>query len=348
MKHRSIAIIIALLSGASITLLLIPALLSNKQLWIIFFVSTTIIFLLVWIFNEFIIFRDYYKLDMLIRKLAEGKESGEIEHNLKMYQAQNLARDMTDYYSRKNTYLDELIKSSDLRRQFIADVSHELKSPLFSAQGYVLTLLDGADKDKNVRTKFLKKAARNLDYLDILVQDLLVLSQIESKAISMFEDHFDMVNLAKEVLEDREAKAAKAEISLKCMHEKSPLIVYGDYTRITQVLTNLVNNGINYNSPGGNVVVELQEKSEGILVSVVDTGDGIEPENHEKVFNRFFRVDKSRTVKKSTGLGLAIVKHILENHNVSIHLDSELGKGSTFSFLLPRDKKYTSASEDKF
>jgi len=348
MKHRSIAIIIALLSGASITLLLIPALLSNKQLWIIFFVSTTIIFLLVWIFNEFIIFRDYYKLDMLIRKLAEGKESGEIEHNLKMYQAQNLARDMTDYYSRKNTYLDELIKSSDLRRQFIADVSHELKSPLFSAQGYVLTLLDGADKDKNVRTKFLKKAARNLDYLDILVQDLLVLSQIESKAISMFEDHFDMVNLAKEVLEDREAKAAKAEISLKCMHEKSPLIVYGDYTRITQVLTNLVNNGINYNSPGGNVVVELQEKFEGILVSVVDTGDGIEPENHEKVFNRFFRVDKSRTVKKSTGLGLAIVKHILENHNVSIHLDSELGKGSTFSFLLPRDKKYTSASEDKF
>jgi two-component system phosphate regulon sensor histidine kinase PhoR len=348
MKHRIIAIIIALLSGASITLLLIPALLSNKQLWIIFFVSTTIIFLLVWIFNEFIIFRDYYKLDMLIRKLAEGKESGQMEPNLKMHQAQNLARDITDYYNRKNTHLDELIKSSDLRRQFIADVSHELKSPLFSAQGYVLTLLDGADKDKNVRTKFLKKAARNLDYLDILVQDLLVLSQIESKAISMFEDHFDMVNLVNEVLEDREAKATKLEITLKCVHEKAPLIVYGDYTRITQVLTNLVNNGINYNSPGGKVTVELQQKPNGILVSVVDSGDGIEPENHEKVFNRFFRVDKSRTVKKSTGLGLAIVKHILENHNVSIHLDSELGKGSTFSFLMPRDKKYTSASEDKF
>ena len=348
MKHHIIAIIIALLSGASITLLLIPALLSNKQLWIIFFVSTIIIFLLVWVFNEFIVFRDMHKLDIIIRKLAEDNEVDERLYNLKMYQSQNLARDITEYYKRKNAHLEELMKSADLRRQFIADVSHELKSPLFSAQGYVLTLLDGAAKDKEVRNKFLKKAAKNLDYLDILVQDLLVLSQIESKAISMYEDHFDMVGLAKEVLEDRESKATKAEVTLSCKNEKSPLIVYGDYTRITQVLTNLVNNGINYNNPGGHVTVELAEAKDGIQVSVVDDGVGIESINHEKVFNRFFRIDKSRTATKSTGLGLAIVKHILENHNVIIELASELGKGSTFTFLMPRDKKSTSATEEKF
>jgi len=125
MKHRIIAIIIALLSGASITLLLIPALLSNKQLWIVFFVSTTIIFALIWIFNEFIIFRDLYKLDMLIRKLAENTELPEgVTHNLKMLQSQLFAAKVTAFYKRKNKHLDELIKKSDLRRQFIADVSH--------------------------------------------------------------------------------------------------------------------------------------------------------------------------------------------------------------------------------
>ena len=349
MKHRIIAIIIALLSGASITLLLIPALLSNKQLWIVFFVSTTIIFLLVWTFNEFIVFRDIHKLDMLVRKLAESSESDEPDvANIKMRQSQKLARDIIEYYSRKNAHLHELIKSSDLRRQFIADVSHELKSPLFSAQGYVLTLLDGALKDKEVRTKFLKKAAKNLDYLDVLIQDLLTLSQIESKAIRMLADHFDIVALANEVLEERESKAAKAEISLNCKYKSAPLIVYGDYTRITQVLTNLVNNGINYNQPGGHVTIELEEKIGGVLVSVIDDGVGIKKEHHDKIFNRFFRVDKSRTVVKSTGLGLAIVKHILENHNSVIQLQSELRKGSTFSFILPRDKVYSSAAEKEF
>ena len=160
MKHRIIAIIIALLSGASITLLLIPALLSNRQLWLVFFISTSIIFFLIWVFNEFLVFRDLHKLKILIKRLAEDNELDiDAEHNLKMLQSQDLAHDITDYYNRKNQHLEELIKNSDLRRQFIADVSHELKSPLFSAQGYVHTLLDGAVLDKEVRTKFLMKAA---------------------------------------------------------------------------------------------------------------------------------------------------------------------------------------------
>jgi two-component system, OmpR family, phosphate regulon sensor histidine kinase PhoR len=339
MKHRILAIIIALLSGASITLLLIPAHLSNAQLWIAFFIATAITFILVWIFNEYIVFRDLHKLDMLIKKLAGGDEIDQAAvGSLKMHKTRQLARDILDDYRRKNIKIEELIKKADLRRQFIADVSHELKSPLFSAQGYVLTLLDGAKKDKEVRVKFLKKAAKNLSYIDALIQDLLTLSQIESMAIRMLPDYIDIVALAREVLEEQEPKAKKAGITLHCASENKAAIIYGDYTRITQVLTNLVNNGINYSNDGGRVTIDIKEKPAGILISVIDTGVGIDGAYHDKIFNRFFRVDKSRTMKKSTGLGLAIVKHILERHNSNIELVSEPGKGSIFSFLLPRDK----------
>jgi two-component system phosphate regulon sensor histidine kinase PhoR len=339
MKHRYLAFIIALLSGAIITLLLIPAHLSNKQLWILFFVTASVIFVLVWVFNEYITSRDLNKLGLLLKKLASDPPHIKIDlQNLKLRQTQELANDINNYFRSKNIIVDDLIKKSDLRRQFIADVSHELKSPLFSAQGYVHTLLDGAIKDKAVRDKFLKKAARNLDYLDILVQDLLTLSQIESQAIRMLPEHFDIVSLALEVKEDRESRATKAGVTVTCNFDEAPSIVYGDYTRITQVLTNLVNNGINYNNEGGSVSININEQEEGVLISVIDTGEGIAKEYHEKVFNRFFRIDKSRTVKKSTGLGLAIVKHILENHFTSINLVSEPGKGSTFSFKLTRDK----------
>ncbi len=346
MKHRVLAFIIALLSGAIITILLIPAELSNKQLWIVFFVVATITFLLVWVFNEFIVFRDFHKLNMLIKELTSDFEPGNTLQfkNLKMNISKLLASELEKFYDSKNVEVNQLIEKSNLRKQFIADISHELKSPLFSAQGYVLTLIDGAIKDKVVRKKFLKKAARNLDYLDILIQDLLTLSQLESEAIRMLPDHFDVVALAKEVLDERETNAAKAGVKLNCQYKNTPTIVYADFTRITQVLNNLVNNGINYNKEGGYVTIDIQEKDDGVLISVIDSGEGIDKQYHDKIFNRFFRIDKSRTVKKSTGLGLAIVKHILERHNTPIILTSEPGKGSSFSFLLSRDKTSLSVS----
>ena len=349
MKHRYLAFIIALLSGAIITLLLIPADLSNKQLWILFFITSGVTFILVWVFNEYIIFRDLHKLDLILKKLSSHPEDNKIDiQNLKMLQTQELATDINTYFTSKNSLVDELIKKSDLRKQFIADVSHELKSPLFSAQGYVLTLLDGALKDKSVRDKFLKKAARNLDYIDILVQDLLTLSQIESQSIRMLPEHFDIVSLVNEVIEDRESKASKAGVTMECKFEKAPSIVFGDYSRINQVLSNLINNGINYNYEGGKVEVIIEELNDGVLISVKDTGVGIEEEYQEKVFNRFFRIDKSRTMKNSTGLGLAIVKHILEYHFTTISLVSEHGKGSTFSFKLTRDEVSTNEQTQRF
>ena len=337
MKHSVLAIIIALLAGAIITLLLIPVQLSNQQLWIVFFVSVLVVFLVVWSFNEFLVFRDIHKLNVMVRKLRDGKVD-KTENHVKMDQLKLLEYALKRYFHEKNLQVEDLVKKTDLRKQFIADVSHELKSPLFSAQGYVHTLLDGAIKDKEVRNKFLKKSARNLDYIDVLIQDLLVLSQIESEAIRMIPDHFDLIGLAEEVIDDRESKANKSAIILNLEHDKSPMIVFADYSRIRQVLTNLVNNGINYNKAGGQVIIKLEDENKVVRVSVIDDGVGIPEKYHARIFNRFFRIDKSRTVKKSTGLGLAIVKHILERHNTAITIESKPGEGSTFSFVLTKDK----------
>jgi two-component system phosphate regulon sensor histidine kinase PhoR len=283
---------------------------------------------------------------MLLKELSNDAKQEKISQyrRLKMGKSQLIAYRLEKFCESKNLEVKQLIEKSDLRKQFIADISHELKSPLFSAQGYVLTLIDGAIKDKAVREKFLKKAARSLDYIDTLIQDLLTLSQLESDAIRMMPDHFDLVALAKEVLDERETKASKAGVTLNCEHDISPAIVYGDFIRITQVLNNLVNNGINYNMEGGRVTIKITDTEKGVLISVIDTGVGIAERYHERIFNRFFRIDKSRTVKKSTGLGLAIVKHILERHNTQIMLESAAGQGSAFSFLLARDKTLSGVS----
>ena len=149
---------------------------------------------------------------------------------------------------------------------------------------------------------------------------------------------FDLIGLVEEVIDDRESKASKSAIQLTVEYQKSPLIVFADYSRIRQVLTNLVNNGLNYTKAGGNVKVKLEDETRGVRISVIDDGVGIAEKYHAKIFNRFFRIDKSRTVKKSTGLGLAIVKHILERHYTTIAVDSKPGEGSTFSFVLSKDK----------
>ena len=336
MKHRVLALIIALFTGAIVTLLLIPAALSNKQLWIVFLVTVAITFFVTWIFNEFIIFRDLLKLNLLVKRYKPGSTIDKT--SLKMKETSEVSNEIIEMLNKQNIEIIDLIKKSDLRKQFIADISHELKSPLFSAQGYVHTLLDSDVEDTELRRKFLKRAARNLDYIDNLIQDLLILSQIESKSVQMIRDHFELMGLVREIIEEYQTRAKKRGIKLNIDSDKDSVIVYADYTRMVMVLTNLINNGLKYNHEGGMVTIRVEDLEEGVKISVIDTGIGIDQKHHSKVFNRFFRVEKSRTVKKSTGLGLAIVKHILENHGTTIQLESEIDKGSTFSFILARDK----------
>lgn len=241
------------------------------------------------------------------------------------------------YSVSKQSEIDQLKKAESFRREFIADVSHELKTPIFSAQGFVHTLLDGAVKDKKVRQKFLKKAAKSLDGLDLLVQDLLTLSQMETGQIKMQHESFNMFALINEVFEQLEGESEKKDIKIG-FGEHCPRQAYvsADQQRIYQVMLNLISNAIKYSKKNGLVSVDIEERKEGIIISVKDNGRGIVKEDISRIFERFYRVEKSRSKDKGgTGLGLAIVKHILEGHHTKIEVISKVGLGSTFSFTLP-------------
>ncbi|MFY0607422.1 MAG: ATP-binding protein [Cyclobacteriaceae bacterium] len=248
-------------------------------------------------------------------------------------------REIFSYAQKKQLEISELKRMETFRREFMADVSHELKTPIFAAQGFVHTLLDGAVEDKKVRGKFLKKAAKSLDGLDILVHELLTISQMETGEIKMHFEYFDIVALTKEIVDQLEDKAAKNDISMKIKNPDEQHFVEGDYQRIYQVMTNLISNAIKYTKKKGKVKIEFKEENGQILTSVIDTGRGIPKEDLSRIFERFYRVEKSRSKEKGgTGLGLSIVKHIMEGHGSSVEVTSELKKGSTFSFKLNKGK----------
>jgi two-component system phosphate regulon sensor histidine kinase PhoR len=193
--------------------------------------------------------------------------------------------------------------------------------------------------DKNVRIKFLKKAAKSLDGLDMLVQDLVTLSHIETGQIKMHFETIDLYKLSEEVFEQLEEKAEKKDVKLRLDGAPGNVWVHADWQRINQVLTNLVSNAIKHSYEGGEVVVGFDQGKKNVTTSVTDSGEGIAPEHLPRIFERFYRVDKSRSREKGgTGLGLAIVKHILEGHNTKAEVQSVPGSGSVFSFKLPRVK----------
>jgi two-component system phosphate regulon sensor histidine kinase PhoR len=240
----------------------------------------------------------------------------------------------------KEQEIEDLKKLEAFRREFVANVSHELKTPLFAAQGFIHTLIDGAAKDEKVRTNFLNKAARSLDGLEMLVQDLLMLSHIETGEIKMKMEEQDLVSLAKDVAEEFEDLAGKKKIRLKVDEPKKKAIVMADAKWIRQVITNLVSNAIQYTPEEGKVTIRFDISRKNVELAVVDNGTGIPPEHIDRIFERFYRVDKSRSREQGgTGLGLAIVKHILEGHHSKAEVKSEVGKGSEFSFKLSRVKQ---------
>lgn len=242
------------------------------------------------------------------------------------------------YVAKKQQEIEELKKVEQFRREFLADVSHELKTPIFAAQGFVHTLLDGAMDDEKVRGRFLKKAAKSLDGLDALVKDLVTLSQMETGAIKMNTEQVNIHTVVVDIVERLEKIAADRKVSVRIKpDEVRDLWVKADPQRIEQVLINLVENAIKYNNEGGKVIIHFEDTKKNIAISVRDNGPGIPPEHLSRIFERFYRVDKSRSKERGgTGLGLAIVKHILNAHNTKITVESRVDKGTTFSFKLPK------------
>ena len=234
----------------------------------------------------------------------------------------------------------ELLKDKEnYRKEFIGNISHELKTPLFTIQGYVLTLLQGAVKDKEVRDKYLKRTAKGVERLIYVVKDLDLITQFESGIKSIDRTTFDIVKLIENVFDLLEMRAAKNQISLSFDKEYlEPIFVYADEERIQQVLTNLIINSLKYGVENGKTKVAIQELNmEKIVILVNDNGEGIAEEHIPRLFERFYRVDKTGNRKQGgSGLGLAIVKHIIEAHQEKLMVESTPGVGSDFSFTLQR------------
>jgi two-component system, OmpR family, phosphate regulon sensor histidine kinase PhoR len=309
-------------------------------LLVAFAISFSVSYLLIFVVLEFLIFREINKIYKLMGKLKK-KELSKIDRqkSAPLNPIKTINEDIYSFAELKQKEIDELRKLEAFRREFIADVSHELKTPIFAAQGFVHTLLDGAVNDKTVRTKFLKKAAKSLDGLDMLVQDLLTLSHIETGQIKMHFETVDMYELTQEVFEQFEGKADKKDVKLRIDVHRQKVLVHADWQRISQVMTNLISNAIKHSHDDSEVLVSFQVNKKSIITNIIDTGEGIPDEDQLRIFERFYRVDKSRSREKGgTGLGLAIVKHILDGHNTKAEVESTLGKGSTFSFKLPRVK----------
>lgn len=248
-----------------------------------------------------------------------------------------MRKELIAYSTGKDAEINKLKQLENFRKEFLADISHELKTPIFSAQGFIHTLLDGAIDDENVKIKFLNKAAKSLDHLDTLVQDLMSISQLETGEIRMENESFDLILLVNEVIEQLEHKAKKRGVKLSIESRFERLLVRGDVNRMMQVFKNLIDNAIKYGKEKGTVIVEIEQEGKGVKVTVADDGPGIPEDHHQHLFKRFYRVDKSRSRDRGgTGLGLSIVKHIVEAHGSQITLKSNSDSGTKFSFKLPR------------
>lgn len=236
--------------------------------------------------------------------------------------------------------IEQLRTLERYRKEFLGNVSHELKTPIFNIQGYINTLLDGAIDDPEVTIRFLKKAAKSTDRIASLVDDLESISQIESGFMTMELEEFDINELIHDVFESLSMRAEEKNIRIDFKEGCDvPFFVEADKDRIRQVIVNLLVNSIKYGKENGYTLVGLYDMDENLLIEVTDNGIGIEEEHLPRLFERFYRVDKSRSRDAGgTGLGLAIVKHIIEAHNQTINVRSTKGIGTTFGFTLKKAK----------
>jgi two-component system, OmpR family, phosphate regulon sensor histidine kinase PhoR len=250
-----------------------------------------------------------------------------------------MQREVTDWMKNRSTEIEDLKKLEHYRREFLGNVSHELKTPVFNIQGYVTTLLDGGLEDPNINRNYLLRTEKSVERMINIIDDLEAISRLESGEMILEKDVFDIVDLARDVFEGQEMRSRERKIQLKFRENYKPHRVNADKDRIRQVLTNLTVNSIKYGKEGGETEIRFYDMDDHILVEVSDNGIGIAKEHLPRLFERFYRVDKGRSREQGgTGLGLAIVKHILEAHGQSINVRSSEGVGSTFSFTLPKGK----------
>jgi len=251
-----------------------------------------------------------------------------------------LTKEVQKFARDKKLEIETLKIREEYRREFLGNVSHELKTPLFTVQGYLLTLLDGAMDDKNIRKKYLQRAEKGVERLIYIVKDLDMITKLEVGDINLELSEFNIVDVVQNVFELLEMRASKKNISLTFDAKYKPIKVIADQEKIQQVVTNLVMNSIKYGKQGGTTEVSIEDLvNNKVIIRVTDNGEGIEKQHISRLFERFYRVDKSGARSEGgSGLGLAIVKHIIEGHKEKIYVESQFGIGSEFSFTLEKTK----------
>ncbi len=252
----------------------------------------------------------------------------------------DVEQEVKEWAKLKKTEIDELRTQEKFRRDFLSNISHEFKTPLFAIQGYIEAIQDDEFEDLDMAKDFMQKAARNVDRLSYLIKDLDEISKLETGELAINYSKFKINDLIKEVFESMERKADQHHIKLIFKQKyDEPIVVNADREKIIQVLINLIDNSFKYGKEGGSTSVSLFELHEQVLVEVTDDGIGIEEKNLPRLFERFFRTDTSRSRQiGGSGLGLAIVKHIIEAHQQTINVRSTEGLGSTFGFTLQKAK----------
>lgn len=304
---------------------------------LILFVSVFVIGYIVFFYAlQIFIYRKIKLVYKSIHHLKSGKEESLLKYKLNEDPIDKMNKEVVEWENEKILEIEQLKKLEVYRKEFVANVTHELKTPLFSIQGYIHTLLDGALEDEKVNKIFLEKASRNVDRLTNLISDLEVITQLESGSYTLEQEVFDIHMLANDVFDSLDLKSSQRKIKLSFQKgSDEPFYVFADKEKIRQVFINLLDNSIKYGKENGNTIVSFYEIDENILVEVTDDGNGIDEQHLNRLFERFYRADKSRSRDiGGTGLGLSIVKHIIEAHGQTINVRSSIGVGTTFGFTL--------------
>ena len=320
--------IINLISDINYTLmLLIPLLVGTISFFVFFF-----------FIKHFIT----EKLKVLYRSIRKGKFKDNIDNTFSINDdvIEKAEIETKQWTEERIEEISKLKEQEEFRREFLGNLAHELKTPVFSIQGYILTLLEGGLEDENVNRMFLEKASKATDRMTKILEDLDHITKMEVNAIALDLTNFDIKELVSEIFEALEVKARNKNIDLKFSKNFDPVFVHADRGKIGQVLINLISNSIAYGNEGGETSVRFYIMNDIITIEVSDNGPGISEEHLPRLFERFYRVEKSRNRNEGgTGLGLPISKHIIESHEQTISVRSTVEVGSTFTFSLDKRKK---------
>ncbi len=335
-----IALYAAGLSGLCVFVILaLVSALGYTNWWVATGVSLATILVAYLVFLSYLRRYIYRKIKLVYKTIHQHKLTPEEKQkavNVREDIIDQVETDVSTWMQEQNRQIAQLRQFDEYRQRFLGDISHELKTPIFNVQGYLETLLDGAIDDDRVRASYIEKAAKNVERLNTIVEDLESISRLENGKEFLDIQKFDIKELVREVFEELHLKAQRAKIRLAFKAGASESFrVLADRENIRQVLINLVNNSIKYGHEGGMTKVAFYDMDKNVLVEVADNGIGIREDHLPRIFERFYRVDKSRSRQAGgSGLGLSIVKHIIEAHEQTVNVRSGQELGSTFGFTL--------------